>query len=102
MKILLIASFALLLIGETSRAMLPGMSESGRHIRSLPVIGSQTQDQGYKGDIVAPQNGPMLAPFMPWRPSQNGPMLAPFVPWRPPQNGIMLAPFLAWKPTSVC
>jgi hypothetical protein len=77
MKKLAIASFALLLFGETSQAMLPGMSESGRHIRSLPVIGSQNQDQQFKG---APYYGPMLAPFMPWK--QKGPMLAPFMPWR--------------------
>jgi hypothetical protein len=82
--------------------MLPGMSEIGRHIRSLPAIGTQNQDQEFKGDIVAPQNGPMLAPFMPWHPSQNGPMLAPFVPWKPPQSGPMLAPFMPWRPTAVC
>jgi hypothetical protein len=102
MKKLAIASFALLLIGGTSQAMLPGMSEIGRHIRSLPAIGTQNQDQEFKGDIVTPQNGPMLAPFMPWHPSQNGPMLAPFMPWKPPLSGPMLAPFMPWRPTAVC
>jgi hypothetical protein len=68
MKTLVIASLALLVIGGTAPAMIPAMSESGQHIRSLPTIDTQPQDQPFKGDIVAPQNGPMLAPFMPFRP----------------------------------
>jgi len=99
MKIVAIASFALLLVAGTSRAMVPGMSEVGRHFRSLPTIGTQSQDNEFKGDILAPENGPMLAPFMPWHPSQNGPMLAPFMPWHPSQNGPMLAPFMPWHPS---
>jgi len=117
MKPLITASFALLLIAGTSQAMLPGMSEVGRHFRSLPAIGTQPQANEFKGDIVAPLNGPMLAPFMPTHPSLNGPMLAPFMPthpsWNgpmlapfmpthPSQNGPMLAPFTPWESTAVC
>jgi hypothetical protein len=83
MKTLITASFVLLLIGGTSRAMLPGTPEVGRHIRSLPTIDAQPQDKDFRGDVVAPENGPMLAPFVPWKPLQNGPLLAPFMPWKP-------------------
>src|SRR5215469_10045584 len=103
MKILAVASFALILIAGTSQAMVPGMLEVGQHFRSLPTIGTQPQDNEFKGDIIAPQNGPMLAPFMPWKSLQNGPMLAPFLPWKQSlQNGPMLAPFLPWRSTAVC
>jgi len=69
MKILAIASFALLVGAVASQAMVPGLPEIGRHIRSLPVI-----DNGqFKGDLVIPmpKNGPMLAPVMPWRPPSS-------------------------------
>jgi len=103
MKRLAITSLALLLIGETSQAMLPGMPEQGRHIRSLPVIGTQTQEQAFKGDIITPQNGPMLAPGMPWKPPQSdGPLLAPGMPWKPPQSGSTLSPLVPQDPTAVC
>ena len=36
------------------------------HLDTVPARG-MTIDP-FKGDIVAPQNGPMLAPFMPFRP----------------------------------
>jgi hypothetical protein len=78
--------------------MLPGMSEVGRHFRSLPAIGTQPQDNEFKGDVVAPQNGPMLAPLMPWKPLQNGPMLAPLMPWKPS----LLAPLVPLDPSAVC
>src|ERR1700756_540509 len=96
MKILVTASFALLLLAGTSRAMVPGMSEVGRHFRSLPKIGTQSQDNEFKGDVV-PQNGPMLAPGMPWKTMLNGPMLAPGMPWKTMLNGPMLAPGMPWK-----
>jgi hypothetical protein len=63
--------------------MVPGMSEVGRHFRSLPIMSTQSQDNEFKGDILTPENGPMLAPFLPWRSLQDGPMLAPFLPWKP-------------------
>ena len=96
MKKLAIASFALLLIAETSQAMVPGMSEVGRHFRSLPKIGTQAQDNQFKGNVV-PQDAPMLAPGMPWKTMLNGPMLAPGMPWKTMLNGPMLAPGMPWK-----
>ena len=116
MKKLAVASFALLLIAGTSQAMVPGMSEVGRHFRSLPKVSTQPQDNEFKGDVVpvygpmlAPfmpthpmQYGPMLAPFIPTHPMQYGPMLAPFMPTHPMQYGPMLAPFLPWKGSLVC
>ena len=96
MKISFVAlsAVALLVGAHTTRAMLPGVSEIGRHIPTVPAAG--TQDQ-FKGDIYTPGNGPMLAPGMLWR-LKNGIMLAPGMPTRPPKNGIMLAPGMPTRP----
>lgn len=91
MKTLAIALLGVSIVAGTSKAMLLGIPETGRHVRSVPAINSQqSQTQPgpkiwqFKGDLMPSLDGPLLAPFVPWHhPAQNGPLLAPFVPWHP-------------------
>jgi hypothetical protein len=75
MKTLVIVSFALFVGAAASKAMMPGMPEVGRHVRSLPAVDVQPlpgQQEyhvwDFNGDLVVPSNGPLFAPFMPTHP----------------------------------
>jgi len=73
---------AMVCAGVQGWGMMPGVSEIGRHFRSIPTIENAEKNLGLPQFNVLGVPVQLLAPGMPVRP----PMLAPGMPVRPPRE----------------
>ena len=72
MKELVIALLSVSFAAGTSKAIVPGVPETGRNVRSVSTMDNQTENrQGYhiwRLDFMTPAEGPLFAIQIPSRP----------------------------------